>query len=197
MRSLLGWLAAALALVAFSAPARAEWHEAKSKHFIIYANDTPQRVRELAERLERFDQAVRYVRSADDPPLTDSQRLRLYMLSSDNAVADLARSESVSGMYRAPASGAVAFVPRKAGSKTQLWDLDSETIFFHEYAHHLQLQFATIAIQPWMIEGFAEFFATAQVRDDGSVVIGNPPQHRSWGLYDDDRLRIRQVVGGT
>ena len=197
MRSLLVFLVSATTFLAASTPAQAAWLEAKSKHFIIYSDDQPERVRALAERLERFDQAVRWLRSTGDPALTDSQRLTIYMLPSEGAVGRLAGSYSVSGLYRARASGAAAFVPRKAGSKYQLWDLDAESIFFHEYAHHLQLQFASVAILLWMSEGFAEFFATAQIRDDGSVVIGNPPQHRSWGLFDEDRLSIRQVVGST
>lgn len=197
MRSLLLWVLAGLALLAAGMPAHAAWYEARSRHFIIYSDDDPEQVRALAERLERFDQAVRFLRSSGDPDLTDSQRLRIYMLPSQNAIGRLSGSYYVGGFYRARASGAVAFVPRKAGSKYQLWDLDSESIFFHEYAHHLQLQFATVPLPMWMTEGFAEFFATAQIRDDGSVVIGNPPQHRSWGLYDDDRLSVRQVVGST
>src|SRR3990170_3082078 len=100
MRLLLGWVIAVLAMASAEAPAHAAWHEARSKHFTIYSDDTPDGVRAFAERLERFDQAVRFVRAMDDPALTDSQRLKIYMLRSENAGARLAGG-GASGLYRA------------------------------------------------------------------------------------------------
>jgi hypothetical protein len=195
MRFLMMWLAG-LALVALGSPAHAAWYEAKSKHFIIYADDKPERIRRFAERLERFDAAVRIVREMEDPPLTDSARLRVYVLRSEGAVAKLIGDSSARGMYEARMSGAVAFVPRSAGG-TSDWDLDTEEIFFHEYAHHLQLQFASVAMPEWVVEGFAEFFATAKIEKDGSVLLGSFPTYRSGALDDDGGLTLEQMLGGT
>jgi hypothetical protein len=155
----------------------------------------PGELKQYAERLERFDQAVRYIRGMQDPKLTDANRLRIYVLRSERTVARLAGSYWVSGFYQARASGSSVFVPRKAAGASY-WDLDSEFIFFHEYAHHLQLQFASAAIPPWISEGFAEFLATAVIEDDGSVTVGRVPQYRSWALFADD-LRIEQMLGTT
>ena len=60
------FLAATLAL---AGPAHAEWHEAKSKHFIIYSDGSPQELREFATKVEKVDRAVRIVRKMEDPPL--------------------------------------------------------------------------------------------------------------------------------
>ena len=196
MRSLLSWLVAAFLVCAVAGPVHASWHEAKSKHFIIYADLKPAELREFAERLERFDQAARRVRQMQDPDLTDSQRLTIYALRSEGAVARLAGNRRVGGFYNARASGSVAFVPRKAGSKSD-WDLDAEEIFFHEYAHHLQLQYTSAALPAWVVEGFAEFFATAKVKKDGSVLVGSPPQYRAWGIFERSGLSLEQMLGGT
>jgi len=196
MRSYFYGLAAALLATLATAPAEAAWHEAKSKHFIIYADLKPDQIKYYAERLERFDQAVRLVRGMGDPALTNSQRLTVYALRSEGAVARLAGASLVRGFYVARASGTIAFVPRNAGSN-QDWDLNTEEIFFHEYAHHLQLESSSIAIPPWAVEGFAEFFATAKVEKDGSVVIGNPPQYRAYGLFNESGLQLEQMVGAT
>ena len=189
-------LAAAAVAIVVSTPANATWHEAKSSHFIIYADLKPDQIRSFAERLERFDQAVRRVRGMADPKLTDAQRLTVYALRSEDSVARLAGASLVRGFYHARASGSVAFVPRSAGSKAD-WDLDTEEIFFHEYAHHLQLEALSIALPPWSREGFAEFFATAKVEKDGSVIIGNAPQYRAFGLFNENGLSVRQLVGET
>ena len=56
-----------LALVAacvMAVPASAEWVEATSRHFVVYSDESPEKVREFTEKLERFDRAVRTARSA-------------------------------------------------------------------------------------------------------------------------------------
>lgn len=190
------WVAAFIValLLLSSPPAFAAWHEARTNHFIVYANQRPDELRAFAQRLERFDQAARHVRGMTDPPLTDSNRLTIYVLNSDSAIEELA-GYGVAGFYAARASGSVAFVPKKAGSKYKKWDLDAETIFFHEYAHHLQLQYADLALPVWISEGFAEFFATTQLRDDGSVLIGVPPVHRAQELFSYNDLTIEEMLG--
>lgn len=188
---------AAIVLAALPANALAAWHEAKSSHFIIYADLKPDQIRDYADRLERFDRALRTVREMGDPKLTDAQRLTVYVLRSEGAVARLAGSSMVAGFYRPDASGSAAFVPHTAGSKYADWDLKSGQIFFHEYAHHLQLESLSVALPSWVVEGFAEFFATAVIEKDGSVVIGNAPQYRAYGLFNETGLRLEQMLGAT
>lgn len=197
MRILFRLLLASILAACMTSAAVAGWHEAKTKHFIIYADLDPGDLNLYAERLERFDQAVRVLRGMTDPPLTDSNRLTIYALRSEAAIAKLAGGSGVAGFYAARTSGSVAFVPRRAGSTHTKLDLDTETIFFHEYAHHLQLQNVSLALPAWVREGFAEFFATARVNDDGSVLIGSPPLHRAWGLNLDMGLSFESILGGT
>ena len=173
IRVKLGWVSG-FALLFAGTPANAAWQEAKTAHFIIYSDDSPERLQGFATRLEKFDKAVRLIRGMDDPALTDSGRLRIYTLRSDGAVEKLAGLSGVRGFYSGRASGSVAFVPRRSGTGGE-FDLDTESIFFHEYAHHLQLQYSSMALPTWFTEGFAEFFATADVKQDGSVLVGKYP----------------------
>lgn len=197
MLRLLRWLLPALLCGLAVAPAGAAWHEARSNHFVIYSDQSPGELKRFAEQLERFDQGVRYVRGMEDPLLTDANRLRIYVLRNESAIAKLAGSRMVRGFYHARASGSVAFVPRNSGSKYVDWDLDTQAIFFHEYAHHLQLKTAAIAVPAWMAEGFAEFFATAQIGKDGSVTIGLPPQYRAYGIMISSDLELDQMLGAS
>ncbi len=187
----------ALLFACLAMPVAAAWHEARSNHFVIYSDQSPAELKRFAERLERFDQAVRYVRGMEDPALTDANRLRIFVLRNKSAIAKLAGSSMVRGFYHARASGAVAFVPRNSGSKYVDWDLDTQAIFFHEYAHHLQLKTAKIAVPSWIAEGFAEFFATAQVGKDGSVTIGLPPQYRAYEIMNSSGLDLDQMLGAS
>lgn len=195
MRNLLACVAAVAA--GLSTPASAAWHVAESKHFVIYSDDDPGQLREFATRLEKFDKAVRVVRAMGDPALTPSRRLTVFAVKNEAAIEKLMGFEGVRGMYVGRAGGSFAFVPRKSGDGSR-FDLGSEAVFFHEYAHHLQLQQANGMLPVWFVEGFAEFFATAKIQDGGSVLIGSVPLYRGWGLQDSfSNLSLEQAVGQT
>lgn len=195
MRPILRAFAIAIALCS-PAAAKAAWHEARSKHFIIYADSSAEDLRAYAMKIERFDQAVRTARNMSDPPLSDSGRLTVYMFPS---VMDLGRflgSNSIYGLYRTRATGSFAFVARNDTKARGA--MNSDIIFFHEYAHHLMLQNSAAAYPAWLVEGFAEFLSTARIEEDGSVTLGAPANHRSAGVFALDRdLPLSQMVSGT
>lgn len=179
MRFLL--LCVSMALLA-AGPARADWYQAKSRHFIIYGDASADELDAYAKKLERFDQTVRIARAMNDPALTDANRLTIYLLKSPHELARLNGSDwdGLLGLYEARASGSRAFVTKnKAEAKT---DVNSDIVFFHEYAHHLMLQTSAAALPTWLVEGFAEFLSTAQINADGTVTLGAPAMHRAYGI---------------
>src|SRR5687768_1557699 len=191
------------AVVALAGPARAEWHEAKSKHFVIYSDGSPQELQEFATKVEKFDRAVRIVRKMEDPPLGNQGRLTIYVLKNSNAVSKMfgdARS-SVAGFYNPRASGSVAFVHRErtVGMPAEYLDLllKADTVFFHEYFHHLMLSDAHVALPRWVIEGFAEFFSTATVERDGSMLFGRAANHRATGLFTIPDVSLEGMLGDS
>lgn len=193
MRLSLGWVFAAL--VAAAGPTHAAWHEAKSKHFIIYADENPNALQTFATKLEKFDKAVRMARTMDDPSIGDAGRVAIYVLRDTDSVSRVAvgKSSPIAGFYIPRASGSVAFVPRR-GTGYEKWDLSADAVFFHEYAHHLMLQNTDAALPPWLVEGFAEFFSTAEFVRDGSVHLGMPARHRAAALFLLDKPRIEDLL---
>ena len=77
-----------------AAPAQAAWHRASSAHFIIYADQSPAKLRDFAVKLERFDKAVRIARSMHDVPIGDGNRLTVFVVSNPRAVQKLARDKT-------------------------------------------------------------------------------------------------------
>jgi hypothetical protein len=203
MRLFHGWLSATLLLVAAS-PANAGWYEAKSKHFIIYANENPRDLQQYANKLERFDQAVRYIRGMEDPELTDSGRVTLFILPDAEAVGQLLGSSFVRGFYTSRADGSYAFVPQRSGVTVTMGSstgtgiardgLNAQEVFFHEYAHHLQLQDWAGVMPVWVAEGFAEFFATADIDKNGNVTIGKFPSYRWSEVFLGNSLSAEELV---
>ena len=186
----------ATAIAAAASPASATWYEAKTTHFLILADESPRDLQEFAVKLEKFDRAVRVLRRMDDPPIGDAGRLTIFVLKDEDAVSKTAvgKSSPIAGFYLPRASGSIAFVPRKTDAQME-WDMGADTVFFHEYAHHLQLQNTDASLPPWLIEGFAELVSSAQFPRNGSVQIGTPANHRMAGLFLSKRLKIENLLG--
>src|SRR5437773_1330239 len=115
MRSIVAWCVAAAFVVA-ATPANAAWYEAKSSHFIIYANSSPKQLQAFATKLEQFDQAVRWVMHYADAPIGDGNRLTVFVLPTIDAVQRMfdkraGNIENIAGFYVPRAEGCLAFVP--------------------------------------------------------------------------------------
>lgn len=198
------WVAAAALLCSVATSAQAKWHEARSKHFIIYSEDGEAGLRAYAEKLERVDQAIRYLRKMGDPPLTEAQRLTIFVVNTESDIEKLAGYQGVRGFYVPSAGGSVAYVPRRSGMRmiqgtsdgtgTQKDGMTGEIVFFHEYAHHLQLQDWAAVMPVWVREGFAEFFATAEVDKGGNVTLGKFPSYRSYEVFVASGLSAKDLV---
>jgi len=197
--------------VCTATPAAATWHEARSKHFIIYSDSSPHELTEFASNVEKFDSAVRLARHMDDPPLGEGGRLTVYVLRDAPAVAAMAGSpkSNIAGFYVPRASGSIAFVHRdrenvspqlkfimKLLPESQQWTpTDPQTVFFHEYFHHLMLGSANAALPKWIVEGFAEYYSTATFEADGSVILGRPAAHRSTSLFGKTKISLEELLG--
>jgi hypothetical protein len=124
-----------LALVA-AQPARAEWYEASSDHFVIYADDKERDIQRFAQELERYHSAMASLtgRSADKP--SPSNRVVIYVVGGQREIRELAGSKSrtIAGFYIPRAGGSRAFVQEIRHQKG--YPHFSTIVLLHEYAHH-------------------------------------------------------------
>jgi hypothetical protein len=185
----------AFAAMAAATPAQAQWYQASSKHFIIYADESPKELQDFATRLERFDQAVRYAKSMDDPVIGDGNRLTVFVLPTVNDVRSIMGDKSswYAGFYKGRVEGSVAYVPKESSDPDEL---DRGAVFFHEYTHHLMHQDLTAPYPEWYIEGFAEFFSTPKFDNDGSVWLGRIVAGRGYGLFMGPQLPLETLFKG-
>jgi len=185
-------LFAALSPVAASAA----WQEASSAHFVVYADDKPEKVRAFTEELEKFDKALRIARRIPEKAVPDAERVRVYMIGDTDAIERLfgKGGSGVAGFYQPRVGGPVAFVPRDA-PKSSMTALDAHSILFHEYTHHFMFMAAKSVVFPaWFVEGYAEFNATAQFEKDGGIVFGKAPAYRINTLFNSDLLPASKLV---
>lgn len=191
-------------MATLSAPALAapSWYEARSDHFVVYAPGNVDSARDYATRLERFDKGLRVMRGLPDRPTDRANPLSVYVLPNAAAVERLCQGNgkrssgscaNVAGFYQPRASGSVAFTPRRSGDGGK-FDLNAQTVLFHEYTHHFMFANYTAAYPGWFTEGFAEFNGTARFEKDGGIGFGIPAMHRGYGLMNGNVLTLEALL---
>lgn len=148
----------ALLIVCAAGPVRAQWLRAETDHFIIYGDTGERALRAYAEKVERFDFFLRsYYPIAVDHEIP---KLEIYLASGrrDMLQAEPGISASVAGFYSPNSSRIHAVVDTRSDG--------GDHVMFHEYGHHFMFQMAGAAYPSWFVEGFAEYYATADIRPD-------------------------------
>lgn len=167
-----------------------EWHHVRTDHLDIYTNGDTDKAEELAVDLEKFREIFAF--STGFRPKDEIGKLQIYALAGD----------TFTELTKSPPNRAGFFIPRTLdgdevflklnslklanGSSTQN-DFSTATIF-HEYVHYLVNSSGggQLYYPPWYNEGMAEFFSTAYMPDDKTIVLGKAPAHRLLGLPERD-----------
>ncbi len=176
------------------AVAHAEWREASSEHFVIYADDSERDLRLFSRHLERYNSAMEVITDSRLPPPSPSSRVTVFVVHNEQRVRKLygENSKYVGGFYRPRAGGSIAVVPR---IRTSGRDLDTSMIaLLHEYAHHFLISTSTFSMPRWLAEGSAEFYASASFDRDGGMIIGRPALHRSAELRYATDVKAEQLL---
>jgi tetratricopeptide (TPR) repeat protein len=167
----------ALVLLALPAVAHADWYEASTPHFVVYADGNPERLETFATRLERLDRTIRLMVGQKDTDISKASRVTVFMVDDVASVEKLSRS-GIAGFFSARVSGSYAVVTQERAGSGEL-SLTPMQVLLHEYGHYLMWSLDPNTAYPaWLIEGFAEFNATARFGKDGSVTFGEPPLYR-------------------
>jgi tetratricopeptide (TPR) repeat protein len=170
----LGWLA-----LFVPGAAHAEWLQASSRHFVVYANDSERDIRKFSDQLERYHAAMSVVTGVELTSPSPSNRVTVYVVGGEREVRRLHGGDNryLGGFYLPRAGGSLAIVPRVTTGTTKLEF--SMIALLHEYAHHFMISASTFPMPRWYSEGGAEFFAAASFPSDGGVSVGRPAMHRA------------------
>lgn len=178
--------------VSLTQPAKAEWYEASSDHFVIYADDKDADIRRFSENLERYHSALAYLMKREVDLPSPSSRVTIYVVGGDKEMRSLSGSSMIGGFYIPRAGGSRAFV-QDIRNKRGYPD-ESTVILLHEYAHHFLMSSSPFAMPRWLNEGAAEFFAASSFNDDGSLLVGRPAQHRAGDIAFADPVHVRELL---
>ena len=182
--------------------ARAEWWEARTENFIVYSESSAGDARKFSEKLQRFEMALRSLQNIRfSRETSDSTRLTVFRTGQMNDIGRLAGSQGIAGFYIPRVGGSVAFTPARrefgdkgAANADRRSELDPQTVLFHEYAHHFMYRHFSAAYPSWYREGFAEAYATIDLKDDGTFHLGNAPQARAAAFSGGLNFSIQRML---
>ncbi|MBW8858806.1 MAG: hypothetical protein JF570_03490 [Caulobacter sp.] len=175
-KALMGFAAAAL--LAAGAPARAEWLRAESDHFVVYGR-SDKSVREYAGMLEDFDSLLRRLHGRPKDEVTP-RKLPVYLVSN---LGQLRRvipkaKEGMAGVYLSSVPEVFVVAIRDGDEFDQ--NKGDDTVL-HEYVHHFMLQYYPSAYPAWLVEGYAEYYMTADLAKT-RMVVGGVNRGRAYSL---------------
>lgn len=183
-----GWL------LVLAYPALAQWHEASSDHFVIYADDKERDILRFAENLERYHSAMTLLTGRKVEKPSPSNRVMIYVVGSERAIRKLAggKSRNIAGFYIPRAGASRAFVQDIRNRKG--YPHFSTIVLLHEYAHHFLISSSRLAVPRWLGEGQAEYFSATTFKPDGGMLIGGVAQHRAGELLYAPPLPLRALL---
>lgn len=177
----------AICLLLFSpTDAFGAWYRVETPKFIFYGTSVKS-LKEDALRLERYDTFLRSLLHI--PADAVAGKLSVYRLARRTDVVNLHvyQNKDAAGFYDANESGVISVVSASGEDEWQ------DIVLFHEYAHHLMLQYFPVAYPAWYVEGYAEFLSTVRFEGD-RVQFGLPAQHRAEQLFLDQTIPIQTLL---
>lgn len=164
--------AAAFAFTALTpAPALAEWLRAESKRFVVYSAGSERELRSMVTELENFDYVLRFFTGTSQDVVTH-RKLPVYVTTKAGlGTVWPGTSDRVAGFYMTSDEDIFAVATRE----------DNFHVLKHEYAHHFMKQEFNYPYPGWYIEGFAEYYAPADINRN-LIMVGRPNMDRSSAL---------------
>ncbi|MDO1558343.1 hypothetical protein Q0812_02745 [Brevundimonas sp. 2R-24] len=165
--------------------AEARWLRAESPRFIVYSNGDERVLREYVAKLETFDTFLRNMHGIpEDRPV--ERKLPIYLVADEDELRLAAPGlpRGVGGFYRSGVQDAFAIGRRTRGD---------DAILLHEYVHHFMLHHFPDAYPGWLVEGYAEYYMSADV-NPRAVRFGTPHQGRVDGLRFGNWISFRDLL---
>lgn len=183
-------LSALLAALTVLLPAHAwaDWRRAETDRFIVYGQSREALVREYAEKLTTFDAVLRkfHPSTADRLPHTKLKVILVKDLGELRRIRPDA-GPNIGGVYIPMNEGLFAIVRMDAGEYR-------DQFLFHEYTHHFMYEYFPAAYPAWLVEGWAEYFMTAEFERNGDVTVGGYNPMRAHTIFNQRWLPAEQLL---
>lgn len=177
------------AAAAADAPGR--WTRAESEHFVIYSDRSEALVRRYVAMLEDFDRVLRLLHNRTDAETP--RKLPVYLVSSTSQMQRVVPGahENLRGFYATPLEDIFVVAIREDAGRYDRTSGDDTVL--HEYTHHFMMQYFPNAYPGWLVEGFAEYYMTADLQPE-KVLIGDFSRGRARSLLNQSWVPMDQIL---
>jgi len=183
-------IAAAGMVLLTAAPqtARADWLKAESDRFIVYSDGGERTLRDYVQKLEMFDR-VMHVRAGGEITTEPPRKMPIYLVSGRRGLLRVhpESGEHTVGTYFPTEEDIFAVAIRGDGPN----GLSGDDVLMHEYAHHFMLANFPGAYPAWFVEGFAEYYMTADIDVRArKVQLGRFNQNRAYWINSESWIPL-------
>jgi hypothetical protein len=180
----LATLLLAAAAAASSADA-APWRVAETEHFRVYSDGSAKSLAEQAAVLEDYRALLGSLttKTASDAP---EPKLDIFLVASLADARPFGTAPPGAAGFYSASNGRIAAYAERGGA------LGSD-VLLHEYAHHFMLASGPVAYPAWYVEGFAEYFMTAEFAPD-RINFGKFNENRAKWLVHGTWLPLEKVL---
>jgi hypothetical protein len=173
------------AAVAATPVASAPWHLAETEHFRVYSDGQAKSLADQAAMLEDYRALLetltnRRISDAPEPKL-------------DIFLVDRLADARPFGVAPAGAAGFYSASDGRIAAYVERGGLLGRDVLLHEYAHHFMLGSGAVAYPAWYVEGFAEYFMTAEFAPD-RINFGKFNENRANWLVRGTWLPLEKVL---
>lgn len=175
-----------LACFALAAPAAAAtWRVAETDNFRVYSDGSSKALTEQAAILEDYRALLETLttKKADDAPTPKLDIFLVGRLAEARPFGDA--PVNAAGFYSANPGRIAAYAEREG--------ILGRTVLLHEYAHHFLLASGAAAYPAWYVEGFAEYFMTAEFAPD-RITFGKFNENRAIWLVRGTWLPLEKIL---
>ena len=171
--------------------ARADWLRAESERFIVYSDGGERDLRDYVQKLEMFDRVMQY-RTGVPANMASPRKLPIYLVANRR---DLVRihpqsGQNVMGTYFPTEEDIFAVAVRRNTD-----GMSGEDVLMHEYAHHFMLGNVPAAYPAWLVEGFAEYYMTAEIDvRDREVILGRYNENRAYWIMAETWIPLNVLL---
>lgn len=175
---------AALGLMAAATTAHADWLKAESERFIVYSDGSERSLRDYVQKLETFDRVMRY-RSGFLMNETPARKLPIYLVGSRSGLLRVhpGTGQNVVGTYFPTEEDIFAVAIRG----------ENDEVLLHEYTHHFMMGNMPAAYPGWFVEGFAEYYMTADI-ESGKIQLGGYSDNRAYWLINGNWIPLEILL---
>lgn len=189
------WLVVLVGMLLAPAAAQADWKRAESDHFVIYSDRSEKSLRDYVVMLEDFDALLRYRHGNPEETVTPP-KLEVYLIADRTQLRRIwpTAADWTAGFYSASSAGIYAVAMRDAAGSDDLTIGDDYVL--HEYVHHFMMQYHKVAYPAWLVEGYAEYYATVDLAPK-KITIGNVNPGRAASITSPGWLGMDKVLASS